>query len=43
MLKLRTKRAAVTIAERRYVPRKGQSCFPCGGAGRETNLTMMIP
>jgi len=33
----------LNIAERRYVPRKGQSIFPCRTGGTDTNLTKMTP
>jgi hypothetical protein len=33
----------LNIAERRYVPRKGQSIFPCRTGGTDMNLTKMTP
>lgn len=43
MVKLRMRRVMLTIEERRYVPRKGQSILPCSGGDSEVNRTKMIP
>jgi len=40
---LRTSKVTLTTDESIYVPRKGQSIFPCARGDRDVNRTRIIP